>query len=436
MKVLALTHAHLNSDGLSPVSCERADSITGTWAEKLNWEVDVIYTKNTKWRGIWPEGKGLKINIIHEDAPQNLMMGEPQLFSALLKKHLAKRKIKDVFTLVSNRITKRTRISLAAKGLMLPYELAVGEKWGQYLLTTKTLNNKKYDFIFACVGYGDEYLLQTALVLSRQLNIPMVVDFRDLWSEHHEPHRFTAEQRALIRKHEIRLLKNTILISVPQTQMVTQLKKWVTQPVYLASHSAYIDKAWEDGHLIQNEFTMLYAGKLYPEGPGIKMLLELIRNLSQSQLRIPFKCHFYVDNTETLKQMAVAYGVSNYISANEWISPAALWKEIRSAHLLVITDLGVSEQHPMLPTKTFQYAYSGRKILCLFRYMETEMKELLEKYHAGMIFTNVAEATDWVKNITFEQEQYATLPPLRNVPMRQDIAINFGNEIIKVMNKQ
>lgn len=435
MKVLALTHAHLNLNGLSPVSCERADSITGVWADKLHWDVDVIHTNNTKWQGIWPSGKGLKINIITPEAPRHLMMGEPQLFSVVLKTHLAKRKIKDAAALVGKRIIKRTHIAMAAKGMAMPYELSLGEKWGKYLLSACLINNKKYDFIFACIGYGDEYLLQTALTISQKLNIPMVVDFRDLWSEHHEPHRFTPQQRAMIRKQEIRLLKNTLLITAPQTQMITLLRKWVTPPVYQVPHSAYIEKSWGDGHVINDHFTMLYAGKLYPDGPGIKMLLELIKNLSQQQLPKPFTCRFFVDNTTKLKQMAADYGVVANISANEWISPQALWGEIRSAHLLVITDLGVSEQHPILPTKTFQYAYSGRRILCLFRYMETEMKALLEQYNAGRIYTNIAEATDWVKNITFEEEQYNSMPPLRNVPLRQDIAEQYGNEIIKVMNK-
>ena len=436
MKVLALTHAHLNPDGLSPVSCERADSITGTWAEKLNWDVDVIHTKNTKWRGIWPEGKGLKINIIDEESPQNFMMGEPQLFSTVLKKHLTKGKIKDAFTLVSNRITKRTRISLAARGLVLPYELAIGEKWGQYLLTTNSLNSKKYDFIFACVGYGDEYLLQTALVLSKQLNIPMVVDFRDLWSEHHEPHRFTAEQRALIRKHEIKLLKNTVLISVPQKHMKALLERWTNIPVYLLSHSAYVGKDWADGKVVNNEFRMLYAGKLYAQGPGLKMLLEFIKKLSAAKLDIPFKCYFFVDDTATLKKIVSSYGIADFISVNEWVSPSALWGNLRSAHLLLIPDSGVAEHFPIIPTKAFQYAYTGQQILCLLEYKNDEMQEFLDEYDAGLASTNIDEAVKWTKELAQEQTQYNSLPPLRNIPLRENLAMQFGEYIEKAIVKK
>jgi glycosyltransferase involved in cell wall biosynthesis len=300
----------------------------------------------------------------------------------------------------------------------------------------KLIAGKKYDFIFVCVGYGDEYLLQTALTLSQNLKIPMIVDFRDLWSDHHEPQRFTEKQKKMIRKYEKKLLKNTILISVPQRHMVKLLNSWCDIPVYLLSHSAYKGENWQDGYVDSNEFKMLYAGKIYADGPGLKMLLTLIKELSQARLYKPLKCHFYVDDTVKLANLVKLYEVTENVVINGWISPELLWKELRSAHLLLITDSGAAENYPLLPTKTFQYLYTGRQILCLSRYENFEMKDFLEHQNAGMDTTEIPAALKWVEKLSFQKELYERLPPLRNVALRENVAFEFGKHIESIILKK
>lgn len=433
MKVLALTHTHLNQEGLSPVSCERADSIVSAWAEKLHWDIDVIHTKGTKWRGIWPEGKGLKVNILQPDAPAPLKMGKTELFSKTLQNFINAKQFARAAALIYKRISKKIRTVFAEKGVALPSEILLAEKWGNYLSQDTNIRNKQYDFVFVCVGHGDEYLLQTAVTLSRKLHIPMIVDFRDLWSEHHVPGRFTAKQRAQIHRIEKKLLINTLLISVPQKHMALLLRKWVATPVYLLSHSAYVDKDWEDGKMISNEFTMLYAGKLYADGPGLGMLIELIKKLSKAPLYKPVKCHFFVDDTERLQNLATAYGIENCISINNWVSPSELWKNMRSAHLLVIPDAGVAEDFPLLPTKTFQYAHTGRQILSLSPHKNEEMDEFLDQWKAGKLCNTVDDAVKWLTQLSFDKNLYEIMPPLRNVAMRGDVAVEYGKEIEKTL---
>jgi|GEM_PF-1783177 len=437
MKVLALTHAHLNKQGLSPVSCERTDSITGSWGKKLNWDVDVIHTEHTKWPGIWPNGNRLKINIIKVVPSENLMItGVQPMFSKSLKALVDKKKFASIFSLIARRVGKRLRHSLAGKGFLLPSDMIKGQKWGKHILTIKDIHKKKYDFIFVSVGHGDEYLLETALVISNGLNVPMIVDFRDLWSDHHDPKRFNEQQKKLIRKYELRLLHKTILVSVPQKVEVSFLKKWVKMPVYQLSHSAYIEKDWEEGKIISDEFRMLYSGKLYAAAPGLDMFLQLIKELSAAPLYKQIRCYFFVDDPETLKKKVQQYEISDNVVINGWVSPSELWAHTRSAHLLVIPDPGISEDHPLFPTKTFQYAYSGRQILCLFRYKNEEMDELLKNYDAGKSFTNIADAKKWVEKLSFETSQYEALPSLRKIPLREDIAVEYALFIEQLLLKK
>lgn len=426
MRVLALTHAHLTPDGLSPVSCERADSIIGTWAEQLHWEVDAVHTKNTKWRGIWPDGKGLKINIITEQAPAGLMMGPQELFSQTVKKLLAGKKILPLASLVAKRMAKRLRAKLADAGLAMPVEMVKAKHWGRYLYSHTTIRDHKYDFIFACVGHGDEYLLQTALTLSELLHAPMVVDFRDLWSEHHEENRFTDKQRKLVRKYEHRLLANTILLSVPQKPMAAKFKEYLKIPVHLTSHSAHTESNWEDGKVVSDEFWMLYAGKIYAGNPGLDMLLSLLQKFAVENLPRPLKCHFFIDDTASFKKTVDQKGIARNVVIHEWVTPAAIWKEMRSAHLLLIFDGGFFRGMPLIMTKTYQYAYTGRPILALAKNGNETYEEFFKQYNAGKVCTTVDDAYQWIKELMADERQYKSMPPLRKVPTRAETAIEFA----------
>jgi hypothetical protein len=436
MNVLALTHAHLMSGGLSPVSCERADSITGAWGARFGWKVDVVYTSGTAWRGIWPGGKGLTINILEVAAPKELMLEEAKSFSVQIKSLLAQKQFLKTIPLVAGRVAHRLRTAMANKGWVRTRELVHGARWAHVLATDTRIREQKYDFLFACVGYGDEYLLQTALTLSAAKKIPMIVDFRDLWSDHHDPDRFNEQQRNIIRSIEKRLLSRAILISVPHRHMAFLLGKWTKTPVHLLSHSAYVGADWKDGHITADEFRMVYAGKVYATGPGMWMLMELLKKLSVAKFYKPMTCHFYVDDVDGLKAMAETYGVSSIITVNGWVSPQALWGSLRSAHVLLLPDAGVAENYPLLPTKIFQYAYTGRQILCIEKFTNHEIGEFLQLHSAGLATTNIDEAAVWLTRLSEESSQYLTLPPLRNIRLREDQAVIFGQEIEKTIAKK
>ena len=179
MKVLALTHAHLHPDGLSPVSCERADSIVGAWAERLNWDVDVVYTSGTKWRGIWPEGQGLKVNISIQDAPQELRMGAADLFSTTLQTLINKRQFASAASLVNKRVGKRLRKLISKAGFALPHDLMIAKKWGLFLSRADDIKSQRFDFVFVCViiaiikfGMFDRRIVTQLLAVSHFFNIP------------------------------------------------------------------------------------------------------------------------------------------------------------------------------------------------------------------------------------------------------------------------
>ena len=432
MRVLSLTHAHLDKQGLSPVSCERADSIVGNWGSEMQWDVDVVYTERTRWAGIWPNGEGLKVNVISVAAPVRLMIDNDVLFFASLKELTSKRKYTAIFSLVANRLRKKARYHFSRNGLIISSTFAKARKWGNYLLNTPRLADQKYDFIFVCIGYGDEYLLETAYTISKNKNIPLVVDFRDLWSDHHDPTRFDDRERKVIKKYEARLLKQAILLSVPQRPMIPFLQ-WTKVPVHFTSHSAHVEPGWNDGAVVSHEFRLLYAGKLYQGSPGLTMLLQMIKRISELKPTKQFKCHFYTDETEKIKTLVLSMNIQDYVIIHNWVSPSAIWTEMRSAHLLVTFDTGSTM--PILMTKAYQYAHTGRPILALYKDDNEVYDEFFELYNAGKIFKDVNEAANWVLQLMNDEQQYEVMPKRKKVPFRKDIAYELGTRIESILNK-
>lgn len=435
MNALSLTHAHLKKDGLSPVSCERADSFVGVWAERLGWNIDVVYTKGTKWAGIWPGGHGLQVNVHEVVAPEKLYLLPQELFFEAFFKLFKKQLYGQMVTFTLRRLEKKLRAVLAGFHIARPLPLWKAKKWGELLLEQEWLNKKKYDFIFVCVGHGDEYLLETALSLSQKLNVPMVVDFRDLWSDFHLDGRFTDQQRQIIRKYEIRLLANTVLLSVPQQPMVAALNKFLDIPVHVSPHSAHVDPTWEDGEVVSDEFRILYSGKIYPNNPGQAMVLDMMVELARTKASKPIKCHFYIDDAAKLQKLVNDRNIADHVVIHEWVAPGKLWAALRSAHVLVSFDSGVDGGMPLLMTKTYQYAYTGRPILALCKYGNSTYQQFFDTYDAGVVRQNAQDAAKWVLEIAKGEQQYRTLPALKKVPDRASAALAYGQEIAQRLLK-
>jgi glycosyltransferase involved in cell wall biosynthesis len=213
--------------------------------------------------------------------------------------------------------------------------------------------------------------------------------------------------------------------------MAGALEKWLHVPVYLASHSAHVDPAWKDGAVVSDEYRILYAGKLYAGSPGLTMLLELIQQLVKAGTDKPVRAVFYVDDTDKLRQLAEQYGITDHVSINGWVSPGDLWKEIRSAHLLITFDTGLTM--PLIMTKTIQYAHSGRQILALYIHHSPPYETFFEENKSGYIYYTVPLAVSRVQELIKNKEQYEVMPPLRKVPTRDEIARTYGHKIEELM---
>lgn len=432
MKVLALTHAHLIKDGLSPVSCERADSVAFSWVTQLKWEVDIVYTSGTQWRGIWPNGKGVSAGILEILPPPGCLLDVQPLFFNELKAHLKKGKPGSALKLMSNRLQLRLR-SFLSERYVIDRAMEKAAKWGKYIGTKSDVRDRKYDLIFLTVGYGDEYLLQTAYTLSVLLNIPFVVDFRDLWSDHHEQRRFSPAQKKHIKSLEKKFLERALLISAPGTHML-ELLHWTKKEYFHLPHCAFKEDKWADGVPNTDIFTCLYAGKLYKSSEGLQMLLSVIKEIGSKKMYRPFKCLFYIDDIDALSLMVKQKGIEDFVEIYGWVSPEVLWQKLRSAHVLVTYDSCLPDNYPILPTKTVQYAYSGRKILSLKQYPDGAIESFLSSYNAGVICYNTIDAATWLADYSFNKELYTEMPELRaDVPERISFAKKYGEKIEEIL---
>lgn len=422
MKVLALTHAHLDKAGLSPVSCERADGFVYTWIMRCKWAVDIVYTKDTKWGGPWGNGIGLNANVITV-SPGSLMISEGS-FKYRIKSCFKEFRIGELMQMFGERV-------YAQLCFYFPLPKVSFLKARFWASTISKCLVDKYDFIFVSSGRGDEYLLETGFRLSKKLSIPLVIDFRDLFSAHHDAQRFTIKQRIQFKKYERKIFERTVLISTPQLQDVDLLSTYAGTSVIQVSHSYYIRPEWNNDVQEPNEFCITYTGKLYASSPGYRLFLDFVRAINLRFKRVFFQ--IFTDQPEAIQKDVNTKNLKNVVISS-WKTPQEIWRHLRQARVVLIYNSSVGEGRSLLPTKAFISAATGNKILFLYSYFDQAVENFVQEYNCGIQVQSVDNAVKW-----FERNYVDTTMELKKlnelIPERLMVSYQFGLSIEKKLTE-
>jgi hypothetical protein len=416
LKVLALTHAQLNSNGLSPVSCERADGFVFAWVTRCKWQVDIIYTEGTIWAGPWADGVGLPVNVIHV-SPTDLIF-QSESFRFQIKFYLRALKFKQFFLLLIERFYSQMCFYFPLP--KLPFFKA--RLWANKVVRKL---HTDYDLIFVSSGRGDEYLLETGYRLSKLISAPLVIDFRDLFSEHHDKSRFNEVQRRNFKNFELKVFKRTLLISTPQAQDVELLSAYATPPVVQVPHSYYILPEWEQNLEAPTEFVVSYAGKLYSDSDGYKLFLDFIKIINSKYKKVFFKV--FTNEVNVINTDIKKYDLTN-ISVFSWQTPDLIWREMRKSRLSLIYNSSVAEGRNLLPTKAIMSAATGNSVLFLFSYYDKAVAGFLATYNCGGQFTTIDKAIEWFEEL-YKKSDLTIKQINLSLPERMEVGYNFGLSI-------
>lgn len=423
MRALFLTHAHLQKNGLSPVSCERADGFAYIWAKELGWDLDIVHSLGTDWVGPWKEGKGLNSQIIIINPNRLLFEGE-RVVNLFLKKV---RSLDFYGVLIT--IIERLYIHLSIRLNWLSLDFVKARFWGKKIY--KILSDRKYDFIFLSVGNGDEYLMETGFVISKRSNTPLIIDFRDLYAHHHAGSDLPVRRILKKKEYELKIFERTILLSTPQFQDVEIMKTYAGVKVLHVSHCYHVDPTWKVDRQMNSIFTITYTGKLYPNGEGYGLFLKFVAAV---QFKYGFQARIKVFTNEP-EQLELDLKRNNLIDCVEvygWQPLDVIWGELVRSDVILIYNSKIIKGRNLLPTKSFISAASGSPILFLYSYLDLAVSDFLLKYKCGIQTHSVEDALLELDKIYILRNCGHKKNFNSYVPTRKDVSLSFAQEILKL----
>lgn len=423
MRVLFLTHAHLKKDGLSPVSCERADGFAYIWKKELEWDLDIVHTLGTKWYGPWGGGETLGCRIIEIDP--NRLLFEQRKFVNLFSEKVKKLDFYGILITAIERLY--THLSIRLQWLSLDFVKA--RLWGGKI--HEALGDKKYDFIFLSVGNGDEYLMEAGFVISKKLNTPLVIDFRDLYAYHHAGADLPDDRVQKRKKYELKIFKQAILISTPQSQDVEILNTYSSVKVLHVSHCYYVDPTWKVEMRKNPTFTITYIGKLYSNGEGYPLFLKFVAAV-QSQYGSQMRVKVFTNEPEKLEADLTRMNLMDSVDVFGWQPLNLIWAELLRSDMILIYNQKISGGRSLLPTKSFISAASGAPLLFLYSYFDTAVSDFLLKYKCGVQTESVDEAMVELDRIWASRKDKSTNSLNLSIPTRKEVSLNFAAEILKL----
>jgi glycosyltransferase involved in cell wall biosynthesis len=244
--------------------------------------------------------------------------------------------------------------------------LPVGTKYSIYKAAKEFLKTNKVDCIIAT---GEPFILfKYALKLGKKTKIPIIIDYRDLWSYSLSRNKNIFFKNLNIR-FELRILKSCLLVSAVSEFLLEKIKD-----VYKINNSIVITNGYDEELLTDHKnivitdpskLILTFVGSIYAWHP-LRSVLSVLKEFKVfcESLDIKFELHFYGTNKN---KEIVEYCSDNILVLNENIylhsklKNDILFKEMLKTDLLLLfNDFLISG------TKIYDYLATKKKIILCY----------------------------------------------------------------------
>jgi glycosyltransferase involved in cell wall biosynthesis len=274
------------------------------------------------------------------------------------------------------------------------------------------LKNETFALILVSVSY-DLFVLEAASVIAKKLNIPLIVDIRDMIEQkppvNIESHDIKSLLISILTKsfeRKIILLRNTIL---KKAEAVTTISPYHAERLADFNKNVRLIYNGYDPDLFNPEkiekteiFYIRYTGLIFKEDeqdPSI--LFEAVSQLEKNKVinKNRFRIQFYTpfNFRSTIYNNKYFPAVQNYVDFFDYVDyhqiPGLLQ---RTSIALVLTNLsGTKGPRGVLTTKFFDYLGAERPVLCV-RNDEGILERTIIKANIGISAKTAGEAYDFI----------------------------------------
>ena len=244
------------------------------------------------------------------------------------------------------------------------------------------------DVLLSSHGPPSAHLLTSHL--SRQLQIPWVADYRDLWTGNPQEYRSRGAQAvaAHLERRCLRHAKACVTVSSP---LAEQLSAFTSAPVTV------VENGWEPDEFMapsraSERFTLLHAGTLYPQTRNPEPILAAVsRLIERGHIQYGEIClKFFGPPSLVLEECARKYQLERVIEIRQVSRDQAI-QAMRDADVLLLLEWADLRGAGALTGKLFEYLGARRPILAWCHPLSA-INEVIRSTDRGTSVSSIEEA--------------------------------------------
>lgn len=208
-------------------------------------------------------------------------------------------------------------------------------------------------------------VLLIGYLLSRATGVPLVVEFRDRWSEdpYYPPPWWRARWNAWLER---RIARHAVGITTVSEPWAERFREQFGKPVSVIPNGfdsedfeGEIGQGWRDPSVLR----IVYAGGIYPGYRDPSPLFEAIARSEDLKRRV--EVHFYGSDPQIIAELAHRHGVEENVRLHDRVTHAEALRQQLKADVLLLMQWDDPREQGNVPGKFAEYLGARRPILVL-----------------------------------------------------------------------
>jgi glycosyltransferase involved in cell wall biosynthesis len=230
---------------------------------------------------------------------------------------------------------------------------------------------------------------EAAARVARRLGTPLVLDYRDLWSQN--PYYENRDNQG-IRRREEALLAQAWGVTTVAPSMADCLRGEfnLVKPLAVVTNGFDTEDFVGIEPAVFEDFAMVYAGRFYPPGQTATPLIAAVAQANKaSSGGRPFRLHYYGPDGRDILQLARDLGAVEWVKDHGKVPRSQVLAALKGADLAAVITTVKSETTPaengVLTGKLFEAIGAGTPILVVAP-KGSDISRLVMENNLGMAF--------------------------------------------------
>jgi len=303
----------------------------------------------------------------------------------------------------------------------------------------KICRTQSVDAIYCSIGPFSSAIV--GYQLSKKINIPLILDYRDLFRGKPDESYFSSFHERYAYKWEKKVLEraSAIVINTHRAkERIQNLFPYIMKKKFSVIYNGYDNEDFENDYCTEStNITFTYTGGFYGERTPKYFLQALSELKDKQQLPKNVKFRFIGNIPEPIHKLFHKYRMMKYIILTPQVS------HIESVNYLIKSDflllfIAKKDSDIVIPAKLFEYLAARQPILAMIP-KNGEAAHIIEKYSAGLICE--PDDIQEIKDNILEMIKYQQLGIIKEIFLMQKNNYsdyerrNLTKDLVNVLNQ-